>query len=45
MRREFFYGSILLLAAGIAGKVSLSKAQPAPSHPLVTAAEYQRWQT
>src|SRR6185369_9700773 len=45
MKRVFLYGSVLLVTAVIAGKFSLSKAQSAPSHPLVTAAEYQRWQT
>jgi len=45
MKRVFLYGSVLLVTAVIAGKFSLSKAQSAPSHPLVTAAGYQRWQT
>jgi kynurenine formamidase len=45
MRRRLVYGFGLLVAVAVVGKVSISRAQPAPSHPLVTAAEYLRWQT
>lgn len=45
MRRALLYGAVLLLTAIVIGRVSLSRAQFASQHPLVTAAEYQRWQT
>src|SRR6202171_5563249 len=43
--KRLFLCAVLLVAAAVSGKLPLSKAQSAPSHPLVTAAEYQRWQT
>jgi kynurenine formamidase len=45
MNRVILYGSVLLVAAALAGKFSVSKAQIAPSRAVVTAAEYLRWQT
>jgi len=45
MKRLLAASAVVLVAAALAGRLSLSRAQSAPSHPLTTAAEYQRWQT
>jgi len=45
MKRVLATSAVVLVAAALAGRLSLSRAQSAPSHPLTTAAEYQRWQT
>ena len=45
MRRGLVYGAVLLVAAAVAGRVSISRAQSTPLHHLTTMAEYQRWQT